>query len=127
MYGFNIVISSCPREYYLRNTKLQGNTHGQSPQEKYIAAVQACRKVNPETIDDLFKQLPPAKPDQLLGEWNGGYFDTGHEVANQLEEINWVGKSFKSLEDVDPVIIEQDGKRVSWGQWGFASVSISRS
>ncbi|KAJ5323115.1 hypothetical protein N7452_011404 [Penicillium brevicompactum] len=93
-----------------------------SPQERYVAAIEANQKVNPETIEDLFRQLPSVKPDQLLGEWNGGYFDTGHPVATQLEEIKWVGKSFKTLEDVDPVIVERDGKRVSWGQWGFASV-----
>ena len=57
--------------------------------------------------------MSQSKPDQLLGEWNGGYFDTGHPVATQLEEIKWVGKSFKTLEDVDPVIVERDGKRVS--------------
>ncbi|KAL2705950.1 hypothetical protein AAEP93_001200 [Penicillium crustosum] len=55
--------------------------------------------------------MSQSKPDQLLGEWNGGYFDTGHPVATQLEEIKWVGKSFKTLEDVDPVIVERDGKR----------------
>lgn len=39
-------------------------------------------------------------------------------------EIKWIGKSFKSVEDVDPVIIDQDGKQASWGKWGLASVSI---
>lgn len=92
---------------------MRENANAQSPQEKYLAAIEANRKVNPETIEDLFSQLPSLKPDQLLGEWNGGYFDTGHPVATQLEEIKWVGKSFKTLEDVDPMIVERDGKRVS--------------
>jgi len=60
----------------------------------------------------------------MLGDWNnGGFFDTGHPVGPQLLEINWTGKSFKSVEDVDPVIIIQDGKKTSWGKWGYASVS----
>ncbi|CAG8364796.1 unnamed protein product [Penicillium salamii] len=93
-----------------------------SVQEKYIAAIEADQKVNPGTIDDLFKQLPPVKPDHLIGTWNGGFFDTGHPVATQLDDIKWIGKSFKTLEDVDPVIVDRDGERASWGQWGFASV-----
>lgn len=101
-----------------------GDAHNCSPKERYLAAIEADQKVNPETIDDLFKLLPPVKPDQLLGDWNGGFFDTGHPVATQLDEIQWIGKSFKSVEDVDPVIVVQGGKRVSWGKWGFASVSL---
>ncbi|OQE45080.1 hypothetical protein PENCOP_c002G02521 [Penicillium coprophilum] len=84
-----------------------------SPQESYLAAIEANRKVNPQTMDDLFKQLPPAKPEQLLGDWNGGYFDTGHPVATQLADIKWVGKSFKTLEDVDPVVREMVYDRIA--------------
>lgn len=40
----------------------------------------------------LFDQLPLIKPEQLLGEWSGGFFDTGHPVATTLQEIKWVGK-----------------------------------
>jgi hypothetical protein len=71
--------------------------------------------------------LPPIQSDQLLGEWNGGFFDTGHPVADILRKINWTGKSFRSRNDVDPVIVLKDGKRVSWGEWGMASVSAPRS
>lgn len=39
-----------------------------------------------------------------------------------MVEIQWIGKDFRSLDDVDPVIVERDGKRVSWGEWGFATV-----
>ncbi|KAE8541021.1 hypothetical protein D1P53_002375 [Cryptococcus gattii VGV] len=96
-----------------------------SPQEQYIALVQAGGKSDPSTIEALFQALPPVKPSQLLGDWNhGGFFDTGHPISEQLMEIKWIGKSFKSVEDVDPVIIDQDGKPASWGKWGLASVSI---
>lgn len=59
-----------------------------------------------------------------MGDWSGGFFDTGHPVANTLKEINWVGKSFTSVDHVDPVVVEVNGRRVSWGKWGFASVSL---
>ncbi|PYI09453.1 hypothetical protein BO78DRAFT_362966 [Aspergillus sclerotiicarbonarius CBS 121057] len=93
-----------------------------SPQEQYIALIQAGGKGDPNAIHNLFKQLAPIKPTQLLGDWSGGFFDTGHPFATQLEEMKWVGKSFKSVDDVDPVIVDRDGKRTSWGQWGFASL-----
>ena len=100
------------------------DTYCRSVSDRYIAAIGAGLKFNPETMDILFKELPPVKPDQLIGDCNGGFFDTGHPFAAQLNEIQWVGKSFKSLEDVDPVIVNRDGERVSWGEWGFASVSF---
>ncbi|OGM42207.1 hypothetical protein ABOM_009338 [Aspergillus bombycis] len=93
-----------------------------SAQEKYIALTQTAGPVEPSTLEALFDQLQPIKPGQLLGEWNGGFFDTGHPVADTLREIQWVGKSFKTTEFVDPVIVEQDGQRASWGQWGLASL-----
>ncbi|KAJ5984649.1 hypothetical protein N7481_006748 [Penicillium waksmanii] len=88
------------------------------PQEKYIALVEAGGKPDPATIESIFTQLSPIKPDQMLGDWNhGGFFENGHPVSPQLLEIKWTGKSFKSVEDVDSVIIIEDGKRTSWGQW----------
>ena len=42
---------------------MRENANAQSPQEKYLAAIEANRKVNPETIEDLFSQLPSLKPD----------------------------------------------------------------
>lgn len=58
-----------------------------SPQEKYTALISSGGKVDPGKVDELFKQLPPIQPNDMLGEWDGGFFDTGHPVAKQLEEI----------------------------------------
>ncbi|KAI9934614.1 hypothetical protein ASPWEDRAFT_44057 [Aspergillus wentii DTO 134E9] len=93
-----------------------------SAQEKYIALTQTKGKADPSTLYAIFDQLDPIKPEQLLGEWSGGFFDTGHPIANTLNEIKWVEKVFKTVDLVDPVIVERDGKRVSWGQWGIASL-----
>ncbi|PLB48712.1 hypothetical protein P170DRAFT_407389 [Aspergillus steynii IBT 23096] len=93
-----------------------------SVQEQYLALAHSAGKVDPSRINALFDQLQPIKPEHLVGEWSGGFFDTGHPVADTLKEIKWVGKSFKSVEHVDPVIVDRDGKRASWGQWGFATV-----
>lgn len=98
----------------------QLNSH--SAQDQYIALINASEPVKPAVLNSIFDKLPPIKPNQSIGEWNGGFFDTGHQVASTLKEIRWVGKSFKSTDDVDPVIIEKNGERTSWGKWGFASV-----
>ncbi|BCR91362.1 uncharacterized protein ACHE_70205S [Aspergillus chevalieri] len=95
-----------------------------SAQEQYTQLIQTPGRVDPSTLSAIFDQLDPIKPEQLLGDWNGGFFDTGHPVANTLKEINWVGKSFTSIDHVDPVVVEENGCRVSWGKWGFASVSL---
>ncbi|KAJ1715453.1 hypothetical protein AFGD_009378 [Aspergillus flavus] len=91
-------------------------------QDQYIALINASEPVKPAVLNSIFDKLPPIKPNQLIGEWNGGFFDTGHQVASTLKEIRWVDKSFKSTDDVDPVIIEKNGERTSWGKWGFASL-----
>ncbi|CAI7637693.1 unnamed protein product [Penicillium manginii] len=92
-----------------------------SPQEEYLSIIQLGGKVEASKIDSLFRQLPPNLPSDMLGEWNGGFFDTGHPITGQLREIKWIGKSFKAIEDVDPVIIDQGGRRMNWGKWGFAN------
>ncbi|KAL4921265.1 hypothetical protein BDW62DRAFT_175316 [Aspergillus aurantiobrunneus] len=93
-----------------------------TPNDQYIALVKESGRVDLSKLDDIFNQLPSLNPEQLLGQWNGGFSDTGHPVADTLKEINWTGKSFRSFDDVDPVIVIQDGKRSSWGKWGMASL-----
>ncbi|GMG31382.1 unnamed protein product [Aspergillus oryzae var. brunneus] len=88
----------------------QLNSH--SAQDQYIALINASEPVKPAVLNSIFDKLPPIKPNQSNGEWNGGFFDTGHQVASTLKEIRWVGKSFKSTDDVDPVIIEKNVKRM---------------
>lgn len=92
--------------------------------KKYLSLIEKGT-VDAATVSALFDQLPPIKPSELIGSWSGGFFDTGHPVGDKLVEIKWVGKEFESLDEVDPVIVERDGQRASWGQWGRASVRLS--
>jgi hypothetical protein len=73
-------------------------------------------------IDAVYNKLGPVKPALMLGEWGGGILDTGHPIGDTLKEIRWLGKSFTSAEQVDPVIIDKNGQRASWGKWGLATV-----
>jgi len=63
----------------------------------------------------------------LLGEWKGGSFDTGHSTHKLLETNNWAGKNFRSVDDVDPIVLyEEEGKRVWCEQYGHAQVCKAR-
>jgi hypothetical protein len=94
-----------------------------SPTEQFIALAQAQGRVDATLIDAVFNKLGPVKPELMLGEWRGGILDTGHPIGDTLKEIRWVGKNFTSTEHVDPVIIDRNGQRASWGKWGLATVS----
>ncbi|OBU01044.1 hypothetical protein VE01_00910 [Pseudogymnoascus verrucosus] len=93
-----------------------------SPAEQFIALTQTQGRVDPTLIDAVYNKLGPVKPGLMLGEWGGGILDTGHPIGDTLKEIRWLGKNFTSVEQVDPVIIDKNGQRVSWGKWGHATL-----
>jgi hypothetical protein len=37
--------------------------------------------------------------------------------------MSWLGKNFRSTEDVDPIVVSKDGKRECDENWGHAIVS----
>lgn len=50
--------------------------------------------------------------------------DTGHPAHQRLLDVNWAGKDFHSVDDVDPVILfNEQGKRVVSQDFGKARVS----
>jgi hypothetical protein len=52
----------------------------------------------------LFDSLDPIVPDAMFGDWDGGVFDTGHPGEQQLGLLGWAGKTFRSQDDVDPIV-----------------------
>jgi len=58
----------------------------------------------------------------MVGEWKGGDFE-GHPGHEMLKQMKWAGKNFRSVDDVDPIIVYgDDGKRVWKEEWGHARV-----
>src|SRR5690242_17799675 len=47
-------------------------------------------------LDELWAMLEPATIDFMIGEWQGGEFDTGHRENGTLALIDWFGKTFNS-------------------------------
>lgn len=75
-----------------------------SSEARFQELVESATKVPLEALYDLFDSLDPLEPSFMLGDWEGGVFQTGHQGEQQLGAIKWVGKSFSDENDVDPII-----------------------
>jgi Domain of unknown function (DUF4334)/GXWXG protein len=63
-------------------------------------------------LDDFWATLKPLTVAELIGEWKGGAFDTGHPVSRLLAKANWFGKTMKSATDVLPIVcLDEDGQK----------------
>ncbi|KAJ6534386.1 GXWXG protein-domain-containing protein, partial [Mycena capillaripes] len=91
--------------------------------QAYLNLIKAGGKASEDTITEIFDQLKPVEPAFLMGEWEGGFFDTGHPATPVLKELNWAGKNFLTEEDVEPIIVcGEGGKRVFMECYGRACV-----
>ncbi|KAJ5279579.1 hypothetical protein N7478_004951 [Penicillium angulare] len=93
-----------------------------SPTKRFLSLKNSPGVLNPAYIDEIFQELKPIKPDNLMGEWDGYILSTGHPFENELEELNWFGNTFDSKDDVAPLIVAKNGDRVRFEDWGLASV-----
>ncbi|MFD4035403.1 DUF4334 domain-containing protein [Streptomyces sp. NPDC058637] len=55
-------------------------------------------------LDEVWAALATVRPDEILGDWKGGEFRTGHPLDGTLEKADWYGKSFASVHDAKPLI-----------------------
>ncbi|KAJ5690093.1 hypothetical protein N7462_004485 [Penicillium macrosclerotiorum] len=93
-----------------------------SPAKRFVSLIQAPGVSGSTNIDDVFGELKPIQPDQLIGEWDGFVLSEGHPFETELDELNWAGNTFDSTEDVAPLIISKNGERVRFEDWGKASL-----
>ena len=65
-------------------------------------------------LDAWWSTLEPARIEDMIGEWAGGEFTTGHKMNGLLEKAGWFGKTFTSPDDVQPLVcLDADGKKFS--------------
>lgn len=62
-----------------------------------------------EDVLELFDALPAVETEEMLGEWEGGLVPTGHPGERQLDALGWIGKTFRSADDVDPIVVAGPG------------------
>lgn len=60
-------------------------------------------KVTFEEAAALFDSLEPLPMQFILGEWKGEELPTGHPNDGRLVPSGWYGKTFRSVNDVDPL------------------------
>lgn len=65
-------------------------------------------------LDEFWATLPAVTTEFMLGEWQGGEFQTGHPANGLLEQARWFGKTFNSLDDAQPLVcLDEDGNKFS--------------
>lgn len=52
----------------------------------------------------LFDALPAVRPEEMLGEWRGEEFPTGHPMDGLLAATGWAGKRFEDTDRVHPLL-----------------------
>jgi hypothetical protein len=91
----------------------------------YTAFKERTEPITDAELDAWWAALPPAGIEDMIGEWTGGGFNTGHRMNRLLGKANWFGKTFNSAADVKPLIcLDADGNRFSNVELGKGEASL---
>ncbi|KAL2811722.1 hypothetical protein BJX63DRAFT_433232 [Aspergillus granulosus] len=80
-----------------------------SQPNEILNAVRRGENVTPLAATTYFNALPALPLESLLGSWRGTCVLTNHPGTKPLLDINWDGKNFHSINDVDPIVVRADG------------------
>lgn len=93
------------------------------PEQQFHDLVKTEGHIEESVVAGVYDQLKPVEPQQLIGQWTGGSFDTGHPTHETLKDFKWAGKDYRSVDDVDPIMIyTEDGQRKWLEEYGHARV-----
>ncbi|KFZ20447.1 hypothetical protein V501_00127 [Pseudogymnoascus sp. VKM F-4519 (FW-2642)] len=87
-----------------------------SPEQKWASMSNEAQTVTEVEVAAVYNQLEPVDAKFLLGDWTGGDLDTGHIAHKALQGMRWAGKSFRSVDDVDPIIVYDDHNNRVWNK-----------
>lgn len=76
--------------------------------ERFDALRTQAGPIDTDELDAVFDALPVVRCEDILGQWKGGDFNTGHRSSASLVAIKWYGKTFNSLLDAKPLICYDD-------------------
>ena len=81
--------------------------------------------VSPAELDEVWAALETVAAEEILGEWKGDDFATGHRLHEKLSASRWYGKTFNSVEDAKPLICrDEDGNLYSDVKGGNGEASL---
>lgn len=96
-----------------------------TPTQQFQQLLQGDAKTELSQLDALFDTLPAVSEAAMLGEWTGGVFRTGHPGERQLAALQWAGKTFRSRDDVDPIVsVNATGERSANPIMGAATLRM---
>ncbi|MCK9903331.1 DUF4334 domain-containing protein [Frankia sp. Cpl3] len=76
-------------------------------------------------LDALWAQLAPVDARDILGQWRGFAFPTGHRLEKVLARSRWYGKRFVALDDVQPLLcVGENGELISDVEAGRGEASL---
>lgn len=82
--------------------------------KKFIELKERTGLIRDAELDDFWATLEPASIDDMIGEWKGGEFNTGHRANGFMIRLNWFGKTFNSATDAKPLVcLDADGNKFS--------------
>ncbi|MGC0362452.1 hypothetical protein ABH922_000436 [Rhodococcus sp. 27YEA15] len=81
--------------------------------------------VDTAELDLIWAALDTVTATEILGEWRGDDFATGHRLHDKLVASRWYGKTFHSLSDAKPLICrDEDGNLFSDIKSGGGEASL---
>lgn len=95
--------------------------------KRFTELLQRSDPIADAELDEFWASLAPVTIDEMLGEWSGGEFVTGHKMNGLLEKARWYGKTFTSTTDVQPLVcLDADGTPFSNVELGKGQASLWR-
>jgi beta-xylosidase len=86
---------------------------------------QRAQQIPDAELDEFWASLEPATIADMIGEWQGGEFVTGHMMNGGLAKAKWFGKTFTSAADVKPLVcLDDDGNKFSNVEMGKGEASL---
>jgi GXWXG protein len=64
------------------------------PRTRFIEFKDRTEPIADSELDAWWSTLPPTRIEDMIGEWAGGEFITGHRMNGRLEKAGWFGKTF---------------------------------
>ncbi|MFB6785264.1 DUF4334 domain-containing protein [Streptomyces olivaceus] len=76
-------------------------------------------------LDAVWAGRDTVRPEEILGAWRGGEFDTGHPLNGELAKAGWYGKTFTAVHDAKPLICRgPEGELYSDRELGKGEASL---
>lgn len=99
--------------------------HVDEARSRFAVLLERDGGVTPSELDEIWAALPATRAEDLLGNWKGSQFFTGHRLCDKLIRSKWYGKRFVSLDRVQPLICRgEDGQLYSDLDTGNGEASL---